>query len=293
MTRGREWGDRAAGCSDVKILLTGGTGYIGSAVLSRLVEDGHQVTAVVRSSQSARAVQDAGAVSLVGDLFDRDWLASELAQHDAAIHTAAGSDARDSELNDAVIDAAIQAFGGTDRPFVLTGGIWTYGSNPQITETSPADAPPLTAWRVGAERRLLDSDVRAIVVQPGIVHGHGAGIPAMLVHSRVAPGTGQQHWTSVHVDDLADLYVRALESAGGQTYVGVSGHNPTVAEIATAIGDVTLEGDEATLGRLGAFGEALLLDQQAGGEKARAELGWAPSGPNLIDDLKAGYAPTA
>jgi len=277
----------------MKILLTGGTGYIGSAVLKQLIGAGHQVTAVVRNAQSGQRVQDAGAVSLVGDLFDRDWLGSELAQHDAAIHTAAGSDGRDAELNDAVIDAAISAFGGTDKPFVLTGGIWTYGSNTQITETSPPAAPPLTAWRVGSERRLLDADVRATVVQPGIVHGHGAGIPAMVVQSSLAPGTGDQHWTSVHVDDLADLYVRALGSVGGQTYLGVSGHNPTVAEIADAIGGVTLEGDRATLDRLGAFGEALLLDQQARGEKARSELGWDPSGPNLIDELRAGYAPTA
>ncbi len=276
----------------MRILLTGGTGFIGSAVLSQLVEAGHTVTAVVRSPQSARSVEDAGAVSVVGDLFDREWLGSELSQHDAAIHTAAGSDGRDAELNGAVIDAAIATYGGTDKPFLLTGGIWTYGSSSSITENSTPDAPALTAWRVDAEQRLLDSGVRATVIRPGIVYGHGGGIPAMLVASGAVPGTGEQHWTTVHVDDLADLYVRALDLPGGQGYVAVNGDNPKVADLADAIG-AQPEGDTATLEKLGAFGEALLLDQQASGQKARADLGWTPSRPTLVEELKAGYSSAA
>jgi len=276
----------------MKILLTGGTGFIGSAVLKRLVVEGHSITAIVRSSQSARKVEHAGAVSVVGDLFDRDWLGAELRQHDAAIHTAAGSDGRDADLNDAVIDAAINAFSGTDKPFILTGGIWTYGSNPAITETSPLNAPSLTAWRVEGEQRLLSSDVHAVVVQPGIVYGYGAGIPAMLLSSGVLPGSGEQHWTTVHVDDLADLYVRALSAPAGQTFIGATGDNPTVSELGAAVGGpLAPEGDDATLARLGGFGEALLLDQQASGAKARAELGWAPTRPTLVEELQAGYTP--
>ena len=274
----------------MKILLTGATGYIGSAVLDALVGAGHQVTAVVRSQQSSLKVSDAGATGVIGDLFDAGWLASELRLHDAAIHTAAGSDERDPALNDAVIEAVTTAFAGTTKPFVHTGGIWTYGSNSAIVETAEPSPVPLTAWRVDSEKRLLDADVRATVVQPGIVYGRGAGIPAMLVADGVAPGSGDQHWTTVHVDDLADLYVRALDARGGQSFVGVSGTNPTVAQIAAAIdGSVTAEGDAATLDRLGAFGEALLLDQQASGDKARHDLGWTPTRPSLVELLEQGY----
>ncbi len=76
----------------MKILLTGGTGFIGRAVLGRLIEEGHEVTAVVRSESSATKVAQAGATALVGDLFDAGWLIDQLRGHDAAIHTAAGSD---------------------------------------------------------------------------------------------------------------------------------------------------------------------------------------------------------
>lgn len=274
----------------MKILLTGGTGYIGSAVLDRLTTAGHEVTAVVRSDDSRAKVEQTGATGVVGDLFDSAWLREQLATQDAAIHTAAGSDADDQALNTSVVDAAIAAFGGSDRPFVLTGGVWTYGSGADLAEDREPNPVPLTAWRVPLEQRLLESDVRATVVQPAVVYGHGGGIPTMLVGQKSLPGTGEQHWTTVHVDDLAELYIATLESPGGQAYLAASGDNPTVRELGEAIGaDVTAQGDQATLDALGPFGEALLLDQQASGAKARADLGWSPSRPTLVELLREGY----
>lgn len=280
----------------MKILLTGGTGFIGGAVLGRLLEEGHEVTAVVRSESSATKVAEAGATALVGDLFDAGWLIDQLRGHDGAIHTAAGSDGRDAELNDAVIEAALTAFAGTEKVFVHTGGVWVYGSNGAITEESPLSPPTITSWRPAGEQRVLESGLHAAVVQPGIVYGHGQGIPAMLAGSVdddtvTVPGTGEQHWTTIHVDDLADLYLAVLAAAPtGRAYLGVNGQNPTARELGEALAaTVRAEGDSATVERLGAFGEALVLDQQATGERARTELGWTPTRPSLVEELKAGY----
>jgi nucleoside-diphosphate-sugar epimerase len=281
----------------MKIVLTGGTGYIGSAVLKTLVAAGHQVTAVVRSQRSSLVVSDLGATGIIGDLFDADWLASELRGHDGLVHTAAGGDERDEALNEAVIAAAIDAFAGTTKPFLHTGGIWTYGTDAAISESHEPRPPALTAWRVPLEQRVLASGLKASVVQPAVVYGHGAGIPAMLTSaaaendSLTLIGSGDQHWTTVHVDDLADLYLLALEKApGGRAYVGASGQNPTVRELAEAITpSVVRESDVDTIARLGAFGEALLLDQQASGDRARSDLRWAPSRPSLVDLLAKGY----
>lgn len=273
----------------MKIMLTGGTGFIGSAVLDHLIDAGHQVTAVVRNQASSLAAEKAGAVAVIGDLFDTTWLASELHTHDALIHTAAGGNENDAALNDAVIDAAISAFTGTSKPFVHTGGIWMYGSNPSISETSNVAPPTIAAWRPAGEQRLIASGIRASVVQPGIVYGHGSGIPAWVARGGPLPGTGEQHWTTVHVDDLADLYMWALDAPGGQSYIGASGQNPTVQEIGEALGgDIAFAGDDATRENLGAFGEALLLDQKATGAKAKS-LGWQPTRPSLIEELAAGY----
>jgi len=285
----------------MKVLITGGTGYIGSAVVDKLIHAGHDVTAVVRSSASLRKVEDAGAVGVIGDLFDPAWLTEELRLHDAAIHAAAPDDGTAPQLNKAVIDAAIAAFEGTDKHFILTGGIWSYGDNPSITESSPATPAEISAWRGELEQRLLDSDVKASVIEPGIVYGNGVGIATVIVDAPrnhegalVLIGSGEQHWTSVHVDDLADLYVKVLHDAHGGRYLGVSGDNPTVRELGEAVvgpdGDVVAEDVAATRERLGtAFADALLLDQKASGLKSRQAFGWEPARAPLLEELANGY----
>lgn len=285
----------------MKILVTGGTGYIGSVVVRKLIEAGHAVTAVVRSASSAHKAEDAGAVAVIGDHFDTDWVAEKLRVHDAAVHIAAPTDGTAPQLNSAVIDAAIAAFGGADKPFVLTGGIWSYGNNPHITETSPANAAKISAWRGELEQRLLDSRVKASVIEPGIVYGDGAGIASKLVDAPrnadgalILVGSGNQHWTSVHVDDLANLYVTVLEQSPGGRYLGVSGDNPTVRELGQAVagpgGAVVPESDEATRERLGTdFADALLLDQEATGAKARDAFGWKPLQTPLVEELANGH----
>lgn len=283
------------------IVLTGATGYIGNAVLTRLLADGHQVTALVRSEEAAAKVDVVGVTAVVGDLFDSAWLRGQLETVQGAIHTAAGSDEQDAALNDSVIDAVLAAFAGTPKPFVHTGGVWTYGDNPDIADDDPQQPPAITSWRPAGEERLLASDVRASVVRPGIVYGHGAGIPAMLAGgprdadgALVLIGTGDQHWPTVHVDELADLYLHVLGNApGGTAYVGANGTNPTVRELGEAVvgpdGSVTEGSGEEAAGRFGeAFAEALLLDQQSAGKGARA-LGWEPSAPSLVELLRDGY----
>jgi nucleoside-diphosphate-sugar epimerase len=272
------------------VVLTGGTGYIGSAVLRRLREQGHEVTAVVRSHASAAAVREAGANPALGDLSDAGWLAALLADADGAIHTADLGGAGD----DSVLDAVEAAFGGTTRPYVHTGGIWSWGSGDDITEESPLAPPALTSWREAREARVLASDVAAAVISPAVVYGHGRGIPVgVLAGNRdgdgvvTLVGSGEQHWTSVHVDDLAELYVLALEKGATGAFIGASGVNPTVRELGEALGEVRPESAEASRERLGAgFADALLLDQQASGAKARTVLGWAPSRPSVVDDLR-------
>lgn len=283
----------------MKILLTGGTGFIGSAVLRQLRERGHEVVAAVRNDTAAQKVQEAGATALVGDVTDRSWFADQLREVDGAIHTAAPAEDA-AAFDDAVIDAVVEAFGGTAKPYVHTGGIWTYGSNDAITEDSPTVAPALTAWRGEREDRVLGSDVVASLVQPGIVFGHGQGIPAILAGgdrdesgALQVIGDGTQHWTTIHVDDLAELYVAVLEHApGGERYLGVSGDNPTVRELGEAVaGSVAPTTVEQVHERLGeGFGDALLLDQQASGAKARDAFGWTPSRPSLVEELRGGYS---
>jgi nucleoside-diphosphate-sugar epimerase len=281
----------------MQVLLTGGTGFIGAATLTALTAAGHDVVAAVRSDEAGEKVRAGGARPLVGDITDREWFTEQLRGVDAAIHLA--TDNQGPAMDEAVVDAAIAAFGGSTKPFVHTGGIWVWGSNSAISEDSPLSPPRITAWRTGVESRLLGSDVKASVVAPAIVYGYGQGIAGSISG---APrdedgalhliGDGTQHWTTVHVDDLAELYVAVLEKApGGQTYIGASGENPTVLELGQAVvgaeGSTVPESIEETNGRLGElFAEALLLDQSTDAAKSKRELGWTPSRPSLTEELR-------
>lgn len=290
----------------MSILLTGATGYIGSSVLPRLLDEGHAVTALVRDESKAQLVRDAGATAVVGDATDSALVTRLARESDGVVHLASGRD-----VDPVFIAAALEGLAGTGKPFVHTGGIWTYGSNQDITEDSPAAPPAITAWRGANEAVVLGAEgVRGAVVVPSIVYGHGRGLARVIVDaplgSGVAPalrlvGDGSQHWATVHVDDLAALYVLALENgAAGEVYIGAAGANPTVRELgefaaraADVAGGVAAETVEETSERLGAgLAEALLLDQQARGTKARIDLGWEPNGPTLGDEIATGsYAP--
>lgn len=282
----------------MKILLTGATGYIGSSVLRVLRAHGHEVIAPVRSEASARAAETSGATAVVGDITDPAWLTPLLQGADAAIHTAAPGDGTAAAFDGAVADAVIATFAGTEKPYIHTGGLWIHGPSDDLTEETPFDPPALVAWRADVESRLEDAGLVLSIVEPGIVYGHGAGIPASLADAPtdtdgrlIVVGDGTQHWPTVHVDDLAELYARviAAPSPAGRI-LGLSGDNPTVAELGAAFagGPVVPEGADASRARLGAaYADALMLDQQGSGAKARS-LGWEPTRPSLIDDIRSG-----
>jgi nucleoside-diphosphate-sugar epimerase len=289
----------------MKVALTGATGFIGSHVLMDLFKHGHEVTALVRDDDQADIVASRGATPTVVDLYDRPAVGRILGDADGAIHTASPGDATSADLDSAVVDAAIDAYAGTGKPYIEISGLWVYGANTSITEESPFQAPALVAWKEPIERRVLGvKDMRGVVVVSGVAYGDGGGgIPGLLLGSPrddqgnlIMLGTGQQHWPTVHVADLADFFRRVLEhdTARGYYVIG-NGLNPTVAELteaaaiaAGALGAVP-GSDEEARERLGEyFAEVLLLDQGTIAAKARAELDWSPSHPGLVEEFRHG-----
>jgi nucleoside-diphosphate-sugar epimerase len=283
----------------MNIVLTGATGYIGSATLTALLAHDHDVTALVRSDAAARAVERDRVTPIVGDITDVAWMASQLRAADGAIHLATTDDGQ--AMDDAVASAVLKAFAGTEKPYVHTGGVWVWGSGDSIVESEKQRPPKITAWRDDVERRILAPGIRGSVVAPGIVYGYGTGIPkATIVDAPKTLGSlhligdGEQHWATVHVDDLAELYVAVLEKApGGDVYIGASGVNPTMLEMAEAlngVGKTVAETPEESRERLGAdFADALLLSQQATGTTAKNLFSWDPVQPTLIELLRDGY----
>jgi nucleoside-diphosphate-sugar epimerase len=289
----------------MKVALTGATGFVGSHVLTELLEHGHEVTALVRDEDQAVVVATRGAKAAIVDLYERPAVVRVLRDADGAAHTASPGDATSADLDSAMVDAVIEAFSGTGKPHIQISGLWVYGANPAITEESPLNAPAMVAWKEPIERRLLGAEgVRAIVPVASTAYGDGGGgVPGVLLGSPrddagnlIMLGTGRQHWSTVHVADLADFFRRALEqeSAHGHYVIG-NGLSPTVAELTEAAavavgapGAVPGSDDEART-RLGEyFAEVLLLDQGTQATKARVELGWKPSHLGLVEEFRTG-----
>jgi uncharacterized protein YbjT (DUF2867 family) len=289
----------------MQVALTGATGFIGSHVLTELRDHGHEVTALVRNDAQAEVVSGRGATPTVVDLYDRPAVVGLLRGADGAIHTASPGDETSADLDSAVADAAVEAFDGTGKPYLQISGQWVYGDNLAIDEQSPFNAPAFVSWREPIEKRVLDaSGMRGVLIVSGVAYGDGGGgVPGLLLGSPrdddgnlIMLGTGQQHWSTVHVADLADFFRRALEgdSARGHYVVG-DGLNPTVAElteaaaVAAAAPGAVPGSDEEARARLGDyFAEVLLLDQGTAAAKARAELDWSPSQPGLVDEFRNG-----
>jgi nucleoside-diphosphate-sugar epimerase len=146
--------------------------------------------------------------------------------------------------------------------------------------------------------------MRGVVIVSSVAYGDGGGgLPGLLLGSPkddagnlIMIGSGQQHWLTVHVDDLADFFRRVLESESARGYYVVGdGRNPTVAELteaaAVAVGAPgAVPGSDAEIrARVGDyFAEVLLLDQCMSAAKAREELRWQPTHSGLVDEFREG-----
>lgn len=289
------------------IFITGATGYIGSVVAETLQRYGYDVLGLAHSDAAARSLQERGLQILRGGLADLDVLHAGAAQADGVIHLAAAGSGDTAALDAAATRAMLAAVDGTAKPFVYTSGVWVLGKTGTTVadETAPANPTPLVAWRASLEREVLNAGARGIVLRPGIVYGRDGGIPAMLVASgreRGAVrfvGTGDQHWPFVHVEDLAELYVRALDAPAGTLLHGVTEAGVRVREVAAAASHAAGVDErvqawpvEEARAELGAFADALALDQRVASTTAQQLLGWEPRHASVLEELRSGsYVP--
>lgn len=289
----------------MKVLLTGATGYIGSAVAEALQKARHEVVGLARSDEATKRLESRGIRAVRGDLHDAESIARAAREADAVIHTAATNGSDMPQTDKAAVEAILGALEGTDKPFIYTSGVWVHGNTGEniVDEESALDPALLVAWRPAIEQSVLDAAkrrVRSIVIRPAMVYGRGGGMVAGFVGGAKEKGvvqfvgTGENRWSLVHVDDLADLYVRSLEKApAGTLLLAASGPAVRVRKIAEAAGRTAGAGVRAwpveeARSVLGPFADALALDQQVSGQKARSLLGWTPKAPSLIEDLERG-----
>ena len=287
----------------MRVFLTGATGYIGTVVVEKLLAAGHRPVGLARSGASAQKLAALGAEAVRGDLRDPASMTAAARASEAAIHLAMEFSAEAPQLDRGAIQAILAGLetapGGAGKPFVYTSGIWVMGNTGEagVDESSPVNPAPLVAWRPVNEQLVLQARrVRGIVIRPAMVHGRGGGFAAGFRRSAQAEGVvrytgdGENRWPFVYVDDLADLYVLALDAPAGSLYFAAVGPSVKVKDVAraaargAAIAGVPVEEARRTVGPLA---DALTLDQVIRSRKAEQELGWKPKGKPVLEELEA------
>jgi nucleoside-diphosphate-sugar epimerase len=294
----------------MRVLVTGATGFIGSAIVSELLNAGHQVTGLARSDGSAEALTATGAAVLRGSLDDLDVLRDGAASVDGVIHAAFTnvSPTTDFVAATKVDAAAVSALGagleGTGKPLVVTSGTGLVNvPGRAATEDDPANWGPRVVGEEAA-LALADRGVRVSIARLAIsVHDGQADrkgfVPSLIGLAREKGasgyiGDGANRWTGVHRLDAARLFRLALESAPAGTKLhGVDDEGIPFRQIAEAIGaglglPVTAVGPEDAGEHFGYLAPFVGLDSPASSAMTRARFGWAPEHPGILDDVERG-----
>jgi nucleoside-diphosphate-sugar epimerase len=285
----------------MRLFVTGASGFIGGSFAAEAVRHGHQVRGLVRSPEKADAVRTFGIVPVQGTLADHALLADEARAADAVVN-AASSDDRGS------VDAIVSALVGSEKAFLHTSGSSIVADQaegePSETVINEDDIPGPTAEkaaRVALDRAILSAPgVRSVVLCNSLIFGDALGpkarsvqLPLLIDYARESGhshyiGRGLNRWSTVHIADVVDLYLPALEQAGPGTFVFVESGEAAFGEMAATIADalalgacvsMTMEAAEQRWGRQRAL-YSLASNSRVRGLRARA-LGWSPEHPNV------------
>lgn len=291
----------------MKIFVTGATGYIGGSVAERLVAAGHQVRGLVRSANKIPLLKERGIEAVQGTLDDAEVLAQAADEADAVIHAASAD-------HPGSVVTLVSALERSGKTLICTTGSGIvadladgeYAGSVAYTDDAYFEPVAFRRPRVAMNRFVrqaaIDKGIRSIVICPPMIYGTGRGlqpdsdqIPKLMALSKqvgagVYFGKGLNHYSNVHIDDLVDLYVLALEKApGGSFFFAENGH-ASFKEIAELISrvlrlggktvSVSIEDVIRQYGEAGRYGVA--SNSLVSAVNAR-KLGWSPKAPSLAE----------
>ncbi|MET3464922.1 SDR family oxidoreductase [Variovorax atrisoli] len=295
----------------MRILVTGASGWIGSASVTELIAAGHHVIGLARNDAAATRIKALGAEVTHGSLDDLDSLRGAAARAEGVVHLAYKHDfsqmADAARTDRAAIDTFAEVLHRTGGPLLIASG--TLGLAPGRIGTE-ADMPdPAVHPRVGNAAYTLglaDRGIRSLVVRfAPTVHGAGGdhGFVATLAKTARTQGvsaylgTGQNRWSAVHRLDAAKLVRLAIDKAApGSILHAVAEEAITAHTIATALGQqlavpVQSIPSDLAAAHFGWIGMFFGADAPASSAQTRELLGWKPQHPTLLEDIAAGHYP--
>jgi nucleoside-diphosphate-sugar epimerase len=232
----------------MRIFITGANGFIGGAVASILIKQGHTVRGLVRDRAKADIASAFGIDAVIGSLDDAALLQAEARAGDAVVN-AANSDHRGA------VEALIAGLAGSGKPLLHSSGSSIVGdeamgepSERVFGEDTPIEPHSDRVARVAIDRLVLDAPgIRSVVLCNSMIYGNSLGPPAQSVQipalvrqarsSGVARyvGRGLNRWSNVHIADVAVLYALAIAKAPAATFMYVESGEEAMGEVVHAI----------------------------------------------------------
>ena len=296
------------------VLVTGGSGYVGTTLLAALLREGRQVRTTVRSMQSEGELRaavrrghadDSGLEIVEAELMSDAGWAAAMAGCDEVHHVA--SPMIHSEDPDEVIPPALEgtlrvlraARDARARRVVLTSSFAAIGYTPKPgaeyseddwTDPDTPGLPPYPRSKTIAERAAWEfmeqegGEMELVVVNPTFILGptltSRAGSSIQIIKAMLdgkMPVVRKQRFGVADVRDVADLHIRAMASpeAAGKRYLCLA-DGPTISWLQVA---------QILRQRLGSLAELVPSEEAPGDEppeliihndRARQELGWEP-----------------
>lgn len=291
----------------MRVFLTGATGFVGSYLVPELINAGHHVVALCRSDAGAEALTRAGAEIFRGDVTELERLRTAVEAADGVIHAAFKYDFSNlrqySEDDRKVIGVLGEVLAGSDRPLIITSGTdlsrsKTGGPVVETDDHITSAEFPRAASEEAADA-LIAKGGRVMVMRLPQVHDTRKQgrityyIQTARQQGRVAYlGEGKNRWPAVHVSDAVRLFRLALEKGRpGARYNAVGEEGVALHDIAEVIGAglaLPIESipPEEVPGYFGGLTHLAMNDFAASSVLTRRQLGWIPSGPGLLTDLR-------
>lgn len=295
----------------MKVLVTGATGYAGFYAAIALRQAGHHVIALVRDAAKLRAkdLQRYEVELAIGDIKQPETYRTYLADSDVLIHAMMDlQDPQDADLK--LFETLRQVAEATPRKrlFIYTTGCSIYGERPErvMDETTPANPEHNLAFRMDMEQELFAMplpDCRKVVLRPGFMYGldgqssvsatwFGMGEQRKAIYR----GDREKGWSWVHISDLAEAYVRVVESGAaidGEVFCIADEQRSKCVEVMQAclkaagyegaVEFASPEDDDVT---------SVWFNQNEfiTSRKANRILGWIPRHTGIIDEVETYYA---
>jgi len=295
----------------MRIFVTGASGWIGSASVTRLIAAGHHVLALARSDTAADKIAMLGAEVVRGTLDDTAGLQAAAAHAEGVVHLGYNHDfsrmAEAARTDQAAIEVYADVLAGTGAPLLIASGTLGLNKGRVATEQDMPDAtahPRVAnaAYTLGLAKR----GIRSMVVRfAPTVHGSGGDHGFVAVLAGIARekgvsayiGEGLNQWPAVHRLDAAVLVQRAIDIATpGAVLHAVAEEGVQTRDIASAIGRhlalpvESIPAERAT-DHFGWLGKFFGANAPASSTWTRQRLAWKPTQATLLEDIAAGHYP--